>query len=269
MADAKKPTGGAGGNSSRSTEPAFQFENNDESDDFNLTHRDDYNGPIPEDQRKVSYDAYEARNILKLLKADRAFGKKGPYDEFIRRVVQAARAGCVARYAEPSLAIRGLEQIRMDIVRRVGRPLVYRYLGYLAGWALSGAALGLLMIIAARRTQGGIEPYGWVVIGAMAGAWFSVAASRWQIAFETLPAYLDILYEPFVRMLFVLLVAFAFALFLDLAVISIKIGNTDLAAFTKSPGVALLVGFIAGIGERALSVQLIERAQKVLNPNVK
>jgi hypothetical protein len=66
----------------------------------------------------------------------------------------------------------------------------------------------------------------------------------------------------------VAIVAGAFALFLNLAILTIKIGNTDFADFTRPGfvGVAILVGFIAGIGERALSVQLIERAQKVLNP---
>jgi hypothetical protein len=107
-----------------------------------------------------------------------------------------------------------------------------------------------------------------VVIGAMVGAWFSVAASRWQIAFETIPDYLDIYYEPFVRMLFVAIGAGAFALFLNLSVLTIKIGNIDFADFTTpNVGVAILVGFISGIGERALSVQLIERAQKFLNPS--
>jgi len=57
-----------------------------------------------------------------------------------------------------------------------------------------------------------------------------------------------------------------FALFLHLAIITIKVGNVDLKTFTSSIGVALLVGFIAGISQRALSVQLIDRAQRVLNP---
>ena len=129
--------------------------------------------------------------------------------------------------------------------------------------------LGGIIIVGGRKLLPEIEPYGWVVIGAIVGAWFSVAASRWQIAFDTIPDYLDIYYEPFIRMLFVIILALAFALFLDIGILSIKIGNTDLATFKTSVGVAILLGFIAGIGERALSVQLIERAQKVLNPGPK
>jgi hypothetical protein len=67
-------------------------------------------------------------------------------------------------------------------------------------------------------------------------------------------------------MLFVALVAMVFALLLRLSLITIKIGAIDFADFTHSISIALLVGFVAGIGQRALSVQLTERAQKILNP---
>jgi hypothetical protein len=257
--------GHAGG--ARATDPAFEFENNNETENFNLTHRVDLDRPIPEDQRKVAQGVYEARNLLKLLKEDRAFGREGAYDEFMKRVIQAGRAGCVAPYVDTSAASGALEQIRADIIRRVGTPLAYRYLRSLAGWALAGIVLGFIVVIIGHKALIPIVGYGWVVIGAMVGAWFSVAAARWQIAFETIPNYIDTRYEPFVRMLFVGILSGAFALLLDLSVLSIKIGNLDLADFSRSVGAAILVGFIAGIGERGLSVQLVERAQTILTPS--
>jgi len=266
MADQNVPAPAAAAD----TKPAFEFENNDQTENFNLRLRADLQSPIPDAQRKISHDVYEARNVLKLLKEQKAFGTPEIYDEFLQRVRQAGEAGCVAPYVDTSLASGALEQIRADFVRRVGTPLVYRYLLFLAGWALGGAVLGLIIVtIGYYRALPAIEGYGWVVVGAMVGAWFSVAASRWQIAFETIPDYLDIYYEPFVRMLFVAIGAGAFALFLNLPVLTIKIGNTDFAGFTdpNSVGVAILLGLISGIGERALSVQLIERAQKILNPS--
>jgi hypothetical protein len=160
-----------------------------------------------------------------------------------------------------------LKQIRADIVRRVGTPLAYQYLRILAGWALVGVVLGGIVVIIGGKALPPIVGYAWVVMGAMVGAWFSVAASRRQIAFETIPGYLGVAWEPFVQMLFVGILAGAFALFLDFSVLSIKIGNLDLADFNKSVGVAILVGFIAGIGERTLSVQLLERAQTILSPS--
>lgn len=251
--------------------PAFEFEGNDMSENFNLRPRKGFTGPIPEDQRKISQDVYEARNVLKLLKDDKAIDDM-LFKEFIARVTQAGYAGCVADNVDPTLADEALQQIRADIVRRAGTPLVYRYLGALAFWALLGGLLGLVIVYIGIHCPGlnGYGPvlrgYGYVLIGAMIGAWFSVAASRWQIAFDAIPDYPDIHLEPVIRMLFVAVIAAAFALFLHLGIVTVKIGNVDLADFAKSISIALLLGFVAGITQRALSVQLIDRTQKVLNP---
>lgn len=264
MPDHNDPTGGGPG-AAGGSEPGFEFENNDETENFNLRPRTSLHSPIPADQRKISLDVYEARNVLKLLKDNHAFTTTGSYHEFMKRVIQAGHAGCVAPCVDTSLASAALDQIRADIVRRVGTPLAYRYLRVLAAWASGGAALGLItVIIGWYEALPAIEGYGWVAIGGMIGAWFSVAASRRQIAFETIPDYLDFLYEPFIRMLFVGIVAGIFALFLDLSVLTITIGDIDFSSFNKSVREAIFVGFVSGIGERALSVQLVERAQKIL-----
>jgi hypothetical protein len=250
--------------------PAFEYENNIMNENFNLRPRTGFKATIPEDQRKVSEDVYEARNVLKLLKEDNAITDLH-FDEFIQRITQAGYVGCVAENVYPALASGALEQIRADIVRRAGTPLVYRYLKALARCALVGGVAGLVIAyIGISYTSFSYAPlfkgYGFVLIGAMAGAWFSVAASRWQIAFDTITDYPDIKLEPVIRMLFVALVAAAFALFLHLDIITIKIANVDFKTFISSISVALLVGFIAGISQRALSVQLVDRATKVLNP---
>ena len=265
MSDAHHKNASSGG-ATLGTEPAFEFENNDESENFNLRPRANFNRPMPPEQAKISHAVYEARNILRLVKEENAVTQVA-YDEFIKRVVQAGRAGCVAQYVSPVLAGEALEQIRADIVRRVGTPLTYRYLRSLAAWAAGGVVLGGIVVIIGRWFVPGIEAYGWVEIGAMVGAWFSVAASRWQIGFDTIPEYLGPNNEPLVRMLFVAIGAAVSALFLQLAILTIKIGTTDLATFQTNIGVALILGIVAGIGERTLSVQLIEKTQKALTPS--
>jgi hypothetical protein len=235
------------------------------TDKFNLRPLPSFRGKIPEDQRKVSQDVYEARNVLKLLQDDKAITDP-LFDEYIARVTQAGFAGCVAKNVDTTLAGEALEQIRADIVRRVGTPLVYRYLRALALYALAGGLVGLVFAIVAANYCPGLKGYGGVLIGAMVGAWFTVAAARWQIAFDTIPDYLDTDLEPVIRILFAALVAAVFALFLDLDIIGIKIVTFELKSFTGCIKVALLLGFIAGISQRALSVQLIDRVQKVIKP---
>jgi hypothetical protein len=247
--------------------PAFEYEKGDRSEKFNLRPRPAFEQTIPEDQRKISHAVYEARNVLKLLNEDKAVSDV-LFQEFIQRVTQAGDVGCVADHVHPQLADEALEQIRADIVRRAGRPLVYRYLGVLALLALVGSVLGLIIAHAGTNYWPNLpmlRGYGYALIGAMAGSWFSVAAGRWQISFDNIPDYPDIYLEPVIRMLFVAFVAAVFTLFLHLSIITIKVGNLDFATFPNSISVALLVGFIAGIGQRALSVQLTERAQKFLS----
>jgi hypothetical protein len=272
------PTVGAGGagtnanvNAASGNAPAFEFEgDNDRDDQFNLRPLPDRQSPIPEDQRKVAHDVYEARNVLKLLRENGAI-PQDKYQEFIKRVCQAGRAGCVASYVHPILGATALDQIRADIVRRVGTPMVYKYLGILGVWAFLGLLAGAL----ASAAIGGLAckfhhpatqvliGYGWMLAGSMAGAWFSVAASRWQIGFDTIPLYLDWTYEPAIRVMFVVVGTALFALFLHLDFLVLKVGNVDFSHFDSSLCTALFAGLIAGIGERALSVQLIGRVQKV------
>jgi hypothetical protein len=245
---------------------AFEFVDNIKTDQFNLRPLNNRAGPIPEDQRKISTEVYGARNILKLLKEQDAFAKDPmAYDEFIARVVQAAEVGCVGSNVDTSLAASALEQIRADIVRRKGRPVTYQYLYLLALCALGGAVVGELINLVARYFLPGLTGYGWVIIGSMVGAWLS-AAMRREISFDSIPDFLDYGYEPYIRMLFVGVLAAVFALFLNLQVLSVTLGSADLVQFTENIGVALLLGLIAGISEKALSVQVIERARKILPP---
>jgi hypothetical protein len=245
-------------------------------EEFDLRPRLGHQHPIPVDQVKLSQDVYETKNILKLLQENKWFGKTPQqgtaYREFISRVKEAARVGCTAEDIETAVGTEAIAQIRADILRRVGRPLAFRYLRFLALWALGGAVIGLLV---AAWGQSASEPlfqrlghYGWVIVGAMAGAWFGVAVRRWGIVFAEIPDYLNVKSEPFVRMLFVAIVASILALFLDLGVLSIKLGPVDLAGFVSPEGrrvqIALLLGFVAGMSERAVSKKLMDQVGKVI-----
>ncbi len=143
--------------------------------------------------------------------------------------------------------------------------MMYRYLMYLAAWAFSGVVVGCL-VVAGSKAWPGLAGYGWIIMGSMVGAWISVAATRWEISFDGIQDFLDVRFEPFVRVLFVGLLTSVFALFLQLRLIPLKIGEFDLSTFADNRTWALLIGVVAGIGEKGLSVQVVERARKVLAP---
>ncbi|HWY52028.1 MAG TPA: hypothetical protein VNW72_11155 [Chthoniobacterales bacterium] len=234
-----------------------------EGDKFNLKPRENRLGPIPEDQRKISHEVYAVRNTMKLLQK-LARMANNDYNEFIERVKQAARVGCTVSNVDTVLAAMALDDIRGDVVRRYGRMIAFRYLLALAAWAVGGVLLGFIVIGTSRWI--GLEAlsgYGYLLVGSMVGAWLSVAASRWEIAFDGIQEFVDTSVEPPVRLLFVGLLAMAFGLFLQLGIIPINVDKVPLATFSATPELALFLGIIAGVGEKALSMQLLTRAKQV------
>ena len=241
---------------------AFHLDDKNADDNFNLKPREDRPGPIPEDQRKVSREVYAVRNTLKFLHGKKE--KMEDYTEFIERVKQAARVGCEGSNVDTSLAASALNDIRGDVVRRYGRKIAFLYLLALAAWAGGGVALGFIVIgISQWSGLEALSGYGYLLVGSMVGAWLSVAASRWEIAFDGIQEFADMSAEPPVRLLFVGLLAMTFGLLLQLGIIPINIDNVSLATFSASPQWALFLGIIAGVGEKGLSMQLLTRAKQV------
>jgi hypothetical protein len=129
------------------------------------------------------------------------------------------------------------------------------------GWLLLGVAVG---VAAGLIIQVYFPGYGAVVAASMVGAWISVAASRREIALADLPQFIDSKGEPPIRLFFVGLVACAVALFVKTGLLSIVIGDLNLAEFPTKPEVAAVLGLVAGISERTISLQLIQKAQQAI-----
>lgn len=252
--------------------PAGAFQIRPKNQNFNLKPKG-AEVEVPDDQRKISHDVYETRNILKFLKDQGVFADdKASFDEYITRVIQAAEVGCTAKQVDTRVAAEALAQIRLDVVRRKGTGIMLRYMYYLLLAALLGVLVGLVIVLGKELFDyfrwawkfNGLTGYGWVIIGSMAGAWFTVGVARWQLSFESLQDFVDFRYEPFIRMLFVVILACVVGLFLQNNLLTLKIGGVDLNKFSDNWAVALLLGFVAGIGEKALSVNVVAQVQKVL-----
>jgi hypothetical protein len=222
--------------------------------------------PLPDDQVKISQDVYQAINVLKLLKAKGAFKNDDPtYKEFVTRIIQAARVGCTDADVHPAVATTALKDIRADILSRKGGYVVYRYLRTLALVGVVGIVVGAVLVWAANGPVAALAGYGWVVIGSMIGAWISVAVTQGRdVPFDHLQDYVERGVEPCIRMLFVGIFACVFALFLQLKILSLAIGDINFSDFATMIGLALALGVILGVGEKTLSVRLIDRAKDVV-----
>lgn len=97
----------------------------------------------------------------------------------------------------------------------------------------------------------------------MIGAWMSLAYAGRQISFGTMQDFVDLGFEPVIKLIFVGTLASIVALLLQLDVISLSLGTIDLSQFDERRGYALLLGLITGFSEKAASVQVIERVRGV------
>lgn len=245
--------------------PRGAFELIGAGEDFDLRPRANAATPLPRDQRKLSLDVYEVRNTLVLLRASGRFARDAPaFNEFINRLRQAATGGCCAANANPGLAEDALEQIRTDITRRVGRPTVYRSLFWLLAWCVGGIVVGLVV---AYLGPAALTGYGWMIVGAMFGVWLSVALKRNLVAFDSIIDYLDNRFEPFVRVIFVGVLAVVLGVFLQVGLLSASVGGIALSGFIKDTFLAFGLGAICGIGEKAISIKMMDRLRKVLISN--
>jgi hypothetical protein len=244
----------------------FEFEGSREDWDFNLRPKAGATS-IPEDQRNVAHDVYEARNILSLLRTQRGFlFASGRYDEFLHRITQAAHVGCIDASVNPALAMSALAQIRTDVVRRKGRAIVYSYLAVLAAWALGAALLSQVIVWAfwASFHLADAWNYRWLLTGAPVGAWMSLAAGRSEISFDAIQDFVDRRIEPFVRLAFVMLLALAIGFLVELKAMAFKLGPVDLVNFANDGRLAFVLGLVVGLSERALSIKMIDRLQKAI-----
>lgn len=252
-------------------------------DDYDIRPRAGLDEPIPQEQRELQKEVYRTRGILKHLEEQGMFESRGglrrrltfrrseeaepPGEqrmlvEFKLRLRQIAETGLTGDFVRVQHAAEALQDLREELLVRKGAAVKFRYLSHLAGWAAGGVLCGAGLYAVLRLPSiPWSELYGLLVIGAVVGAWLSVAATRWSVAFEDLPNFLDSKLEPLVRMLFVMALALAVGVALHAGLLKIELAGTSLAEFTKKESIALLLGLVTGVSERALATRFIESAR--------
>ncbi len=145
------------------------------------------------------------------------------------------------------------------------------YLKQLLTWVLVGVGVGLVIEGCSACLEyfefldySPVKGYGTVFAASMVGAWISVAAFRREVALADLPQFIDWKHEPKMRLIFVGLVALAAALFVKTGLLPIVLGNLKLVEFTCKWEVAVVLGLVAGISEKKISVQLIQKAREAI-----
>ena len=239
---------------------AFKIEvNSEDSLEFNIEPDQTVSGPVPDDQSELQLHIYGVIGVLKQLHEQKAFDElPGAYDDFRRRLRQVADVGLVGANVKTRLASSAVEQIAGEVVKRVGKKVQIKYLVRLLLFVSVGVAVGLVIQFCC------FPGYGAVLAASMVGAWISVAAFRRQVVLDDVPQFMGSKYEPAIRLCFVGFVACAVALFVKTGLLAIVLGDLNLVEFPSKPEVALILGLLAGISEKKISVQLIQKVRQAI-----
>ena len=98
--------------------------------------------------------------------------------------------------------------------------------------------------------------------GAAIGTWLSFSIRRVELSFSQLAILEEDVLDPSVRIVFVIGLALTACLLFWTGVLNIQIGelNTNAAFFMQKGSVAMLIGVLLGLSERALATAISGRA---------
>jgi hypothetical protein len=226
------------------------YENPDNPRDIRFDISPNLRGKVPKDQSELQE---KIESTLTLLRALFPSGDK-KFDEYFSQILSLSQAGLVGENAQPQLATNSLAGLRNDIVIRESGPIKNIYLKRLG---LSAIALSLLVVIttvfflhifpSVKDTIG----YCFLWVGSMIGVFLSFASRRDPL-------------EPFVRLIFTGLATTVIGLLLSSELISVNLGNHKSIEFKTNWELALLLGALCGISEKALAVRISGQAKELL-----
>jgi hypothetical protein len=100
-------------------------------------------------------------------------------------------------------------------------------------------------------------------IGAMAGVWLSFGTRKALLKFEDLGVLEEDRLDPMVRLVFAGLLTLIIALTFALKVVVVTMGAIRTDQIVNDPLVALLIGMLCGVSEKALSSNVTKQASNL------
>jgi hypothetical protein len=219
-------------------------------------------GNIPQEQLELRDQCHAALTVVRIICPD-----EKRFREYFDHLLGLAQAGLVGDTANPELAMRALEELKQDITAREAGRIKNAYMKKLGFWA----AIGVVMLAATwgllRWIGVGVWPKNLAVfeIGTMLGVWLSFGTRKPTLKFEELHILEDDRLEPVVRIAFAGILAATLALIFYLHVVDVKLGALSTERIADNPWVALLIGILSGVGEKALSTNVSRQAGILLS----
>jgi hypothetical protein len=188
-------------------------------------------------------------------------------EEAAAKLTKLAQLGLVGALPATSEAIASLALFKHDIVSREAGRIKNDYMVRLGKWSLSfGFVCAILFFVFDHwRFIPPEQIYRYrnvllVLTGCMAGAWASFASRKVALAFDDLSTLEDDKLEPPLRLIFAGVLTVILVLVFCTRFANVIIGGFDASNVLSSGSVAVLVGALAGLAEKALPAAMMQRA---------
>ncbi|WP_252503058.1 hypothetical protein [Sporosarcina sp. Marseille-Q4943] len=190
-------------------------------------------------------------------------------DDYFQRLVSLAQVGFVGDDPDPKLASDSLRILKEEILAIEGHIIKNRYMINLGIQALIYSALvwilwWILFLILGTRASS-LLIYSVVWTGAMFGTWISFGARKFELKFEDLNSLEKDKMYSYVRLPYIGICSWALLLFLNSGLLKLEIGSAKSEELLKNTEAQLLIGFIAGLLESKLGINLYNKAEDLTN----
>jgi hypothetical protein len=192
---------------------------------------------------------------------------KSKLHEAAAKLTKIAQLGLVGVNPATSEAAAALTMFKHDIVNREAGRIKNDYMALLGKWALGFGIICAISFLAfdywTFLVPERVHRYRNVLLvltGCMAGAWASFASRKVVLSFDDLATLEDDKLEPPLRLIFTSVLTTILVLVFCTGFANFIIGGFNASHVLKSGSVALLIGALAGLAEKALPAAMMQRA---------
>lgn len=230
----------------------------------------DLNGrKIPEEQLDLKDEVEKVLFVL-----DKLFpqsDKQDTFDIYFPQLLSIAQLGLVGPEANPTLASRTLKVFNDNLVAREGARVKNKYMRKLAARSLLFGVPSLTLAFILKYAMTEYIIYSCILFiwsGCMGGVWLSFGIRKVSISLDDLYMLEADGLEPIVRLFFAGLLGIIASLVFATKSVVVSVGELSTADIFLSSKVALLIGFLCGISEIALSEKISKIAPKIVDLKV-
>lgn len=225
---------------------------------------------ISDKQQDFILDIEKTQIVIKeLYKPD----KNILYTKYFNQLLKLAQVGLVGDAPNLDLALKAIQQLKSDIVRRESTDIKNKYLKNLGNITINYTLFFIILSVIVKllfyfKESPNLEylmNFSVLISGSTIGVWLSATISKTKLEFDDLINMETNQLLPNVKMIFTILLTTMFGLLFIKEAIVIEIGPISTKDFLNDTIIAMIFGVVLGLNERFLGKTFINSSSGFFN----